>query len=66
MAKNNPWTWRATQILVLGALLIGGSAVLIWTLEHLLPLTRRQSATISIDRGICDYLIAAVKARHGK
>lgn len=34
MAKNNPWTWRAAQILVLGALLIGGSAVLIWTLEH--------------------------------
>jgi hypothetical protein len=32
--KYNRWNWRAAQALVLGALLIGVNAVLIWTLEH--------------------------------
>jgi membrane protein implicated in regulation of membrane protease activity len=34
MAKHTQWTWRAARALVLGALLIGVNAVLIWTLEH--------------------------------
>jgi hypothetical protein len=34
MAKHNQSTWRATRALVLGALLIGVNAALIWTLEH--------------------------------
>jgi len=34
MTKYTQWTWRAARALVLGALLIGVNAVLIWTLEH--------------------------------
>jgi hypothetical protein len=34
MTKHTQWTWRAVRALVLGALLIGVNAVLIWTLEH--------------------------------
>ena len=34
MAKHTQRTWRAARALVLGALLIGVNAVLIWTLEH--------------------------------
>jgi hypothetical protein len=34
MTKHTQWTWRAARALVLGALLIGVNAVLIWTLEN--------------------------------
>jgi hypothetical protein len=34
MTKHTQWTWRAARALVLGVLLIGVNAVLIWTLEH--------------------------------
>src|ERR1700751_888256 len=34
MTKHTQWTWRAARALMLGVLLIGVNAVLIWTLEN--------------------------------